>query len=1342
MAGHSSAVLKNLIGKQLSPEQSVFIKNVGQYDHFFSKPAVMGKVEFGFEGLPSPVLFTPSGIVFIQHKKEKISHEEEEELEKQGLDEEDIEHRIKTIDKTVFMQWVGSNPSPLIIAEGISTNHFTYGDIRIKAFGYKRIIYKELYPGIDLVYHFTEGSKKGFEYSFIIRPGADAGRIKMLYGGDIESIKLDNNGQLAIRSKADTLFQSVPFLFSSDVVETSTLINAGQTEKRRPGGFRLTGKTVSFIVGDYDHSRTLVIDPFIGAASGFTGLNGPKAKDVDFDYQGNIYVTGGGEYAQHQLSKYNSSGVLQWTFNGAITFPLPDWAFGVEYGGWAVEKSTGKVYLGQGFIANGTRIIRLDANGLYDNFISTQVPEFRECWKMIWNCSGGNPQILLCGGSTANNVNFSLLSPPSTIVLPQNITNNNLSSRQDIADGVVDPLNNDMYTIYANRNNPSGIDNFLFKHTSPYSSTTIAWQLPIGFTVLDEANNRPYLHTITASTTENSINALALNSNYLFYWDGKNLKAFNKTTGADAGTPFITSLTAKMQGGIYADECNNVFIGYENGLIKVFRFNGSTFDDALVPDITITGYATNAVYDLAYNGDNRLLYASGDGFIASFDISSYCPGNIYVVNVVKDCPTLSITATLAPAPPIGSIVTYSLYDGATLVATNTTGIFNSLSPVITYTVKAIINQACSGIQATPVNFTLATCNIMTAVSGNAICGGNNGTITASASFGTAPYTYSLDGVNFQVSNTFTGLTPNTYTVTAMDALGVTNSVTVTVANTVPSFSITPAITQTSCGNNNGIINVSVTGGVGPYQYSLDGINFQASNIFNGLAAGSYTVTIRDQNNCVPNVPAVVAAIPPPTISNATTQATCNLNNGTITATPSGGTAPYQYSIDGVNFQPSNIFAGLAPATYTITIRDANSCIATSPAIITAIAALTSSANTISTDCTNNNGSITVNVTGGTAPYSYSLNTGPFQASNIFNNLATGNYTIDVKDVNNCTTTIPVTIGLINTINLTMGQNPEICEGSSVTLNASATNAATYSWLPATGLSNPAILQPVASPASTTIYTLTATAGPCNRTGTLQVRVNPRPIANAGPDQTICNKAGFQLSGNGGVTYQWSPATYLNNASIQNPFANNPSQTITYTLHVTDAKGCTSAQADAVTITIRPPVRVFAGNDTAVVNGQPLQLTAIDVNNSGLSQFTWAPVTGLNNPFIANPVALPPNNIRYIITATTSEGCTGMDDIYVRVFARADIYVPTAFTPNNDNLNDFAVAIPVGILTFRHFTIYNRWGELVFTTTDYRKGWDGKIQGQLQGSATFAWVAEAVDYKGNIIQKKGLVTLIR
>jgi gliding motility-associated-like protein len=1337
-------VLRNILQKEaMFSGRSAFIKNIGQYEKFSGVPEALGKIEFGFEGFSGPVLFTPHGFIHVQQKTERLSHAEEEALEQQGLAEEEIEHRRKKKEQVITMQWADANPYPKVIEEDGTTNYFTYGTLPGKTYGYKRIIYKELYPGIDLVYHISSSDKKGFEYSFIVHPGGDPARIKMKYGGGIDKIHIDKNGHLVITSTADTLYQSLPISYNSLSTGTSSLLTAAATGKKIKSSYRLSGKTISFFTGNYDRNQSLVIDPFITAASGFTGLNGGVAKDVDFDYLGNVYVAGGGEYAQYQLSKFSAAGNLLWTFNGAVA-SIP-WVFGIEYGGWAVEKSTGKVYLGQGFNSSeGTKVIRIDASGVYDNYVSTGDVNFKECWKMVWNCAGGNPQILLCGGSTISNVNFSLLSPPALTISPVNITNIPVGSRQDIADAVVDPLNNDLYTIYANAGNTAGVDNKIFKHNFPYSAATVVWQIPTGFTNLREANNRPYLHTVTGSTTENSINALAVNSNFLFYWDGAVLIAFNKATGATAGTPLLTGLPEKFQGGIYADECNNVFAGYANGLIKVFKFNGSAFDDAAAADITITGFSTSNVYDLAYNAGDRLLYASGNGFVAAFDVSGYCPGNVvYSINVVPDCATLSATATLVPAAPVGAVVTYSLFDGTTFITSNTTGVFTGLSGGITYTAKAVINQSCSGAQATSVNFDLNSCNILTATVINAVCGSNNGSITINAAFGTTPYQYSLDAVNFQPGNIFSGLPPNIYTITVKDALGVVRSIGATIINTIPSFTITPAITAARCGANNGAISITATGGVLPYQYSLDGINFQNGNSFTGLVPGNYTITIKDQNNCRPTKAAVIPAITPPSLTTISAAATCGQNNGSITSLATGGTAPYQYSIDAVNFQPGNTFSAIAPGSYTITIKDADNCIASAPADIAATPLIAGTTNTSATNCSNDNGSVTVNANGGTLPYTYSINSGPYQSSNIFNGLATGNYTVQIKDGANCIISLPAaTVGLINNITVNAGIDKEICEGSSITLDATATNATGFSWLPAAGLNNATILQPAASPGTTTTYTLTATAGPCTQTATVEVLVNTRPVANAGPDESICYGQSFQLNGSGGIFYQWSPANYLNSTTIQNPFAANPARTISYTLRVTDEKGCTSAQADAVTITILPPAKLFAGNDTAIVINQSLQMQASDINSSGFTQYTWTPSTGLSNPFIKNPIAVLDNTTRFQVQASTPEGCIGIDDIVVTVFKQGDIFVPTAFTPNNDQLNDYAVAIPAGILSFRYFRIYNRWGALVFSTTDYRKGWDGNVNGKPEGSATYAWVAEAVDYKGKVIRKKGLVTLIR
>lgn len=134
--------------------------------------------------------------------------------------------------------------------------------------------------------------------------------------------------------------------------------------------------------------------------------------------------------------------------------------------------------------------------------------------------------------------------------------------------------------------------------------------------------------------------------------------------------------------------------------------------------------------------------------------------------------------------------------------------------------------------------------------------------------------------------------------------------------------------------------------------------------------------------------------------------------------------------------------------------------------------------------------------------------------------------------------------------------------------------------------------------------------------------------------------------------------------------------------------------------------------------------------------------GLNNSFIKNPVAILGSDITYVVTARTADGCEATDDIVIKVFAQADLLVPSAFTPNGDGLNDVLKVIPVGIKELKFFNVYNRWGELVFTTKDYMKGWDGNVSGKPQSTFTFVWVAEGIDNKGNRIIRKGVVTLIR
>lgn len=393
-------------------------------------------------------------------------------------------------------------------------------------------------------------------------------------------------------------------------------------------------------------------------------------------------------------------------------------------------------------------------------------------------------------------------------------------------------------------------------------------------------------------------------------------------------------------------------------------------------------------------------------------------------------------------------------------------------------------------------------------------------------------------------------------------------------------------------------------------------------------------------------------------------------------------------------------------------------------------------------CNGNEGAIQLQVTGGTAPYEYSLYGALWQRDPVFSNLSASVYFIRVRDASRCTVTKQVDVPFVNPLTLELGKDITLCEGKGITLPLTTNEtAASFNWWPAAGLDNVQALQPKAMPVTTTKYYVTMTLGQCEKKDSVTVAVNPAPVANAGEDITICAGKSVQLHGSGGLTYQWLPATNLDDAAIGNPTVTSPSQSITYYLTVTDAHQCTSLSEDAITVTVLPPAEVFAGHDTSVVASQPLTLFAQDVNKSGFTHFTWSPATSLRDPDNQTTVATPANSITYKVVATTPEGCRGVGSIAIKVYKAADIYVPSAFSPNGDWRNETFKAIPVGISQFKYLMVFNRFGEQVFFTSRAEKGWDGLYHG-LQQTGTFTWVAAGFDYMNHPVQRKGTVTVMR
>jgi gliding motility-associated-like protein len=166
---------------------------------------------------------------------------------------------------------------------------------------------------------------------------------------------------------------------------------------------------------------------------------------------------------------------------------------------------------------------------------------------------------------------------------------------------------------------------------------------------------------------------------------------------------------------------------------------------------------------------------------------------------------------------------------------------------------------------------------------------------------------------------------------------------------------------------------------------------------------------------------------------------------------------------------------------------------------------------------------------------------------------------------------------------------------------------------------------------------------------------------------------------------------------------------------------------------------FAGNDTITPSGRPLQL-----QGSGGVSYEWTPSTGLNDPFISNPIAIlyGTQMYTYVLRAYTPLGCESFDTIKVQVYQAPEIWLPNAFSPNNNGVNDLYLGKPIGIREFKYLKIFNRYGQQVFSTDDPLHGWDGTFKGKPQGSGTYVVIARGIDYRGLVVERQGTVMLIR
>ena len=627
-------------------------------------------------------------------------------------------------------------------------------------------------------------------------------------------------------------------------------------------------------------------------------------------------------------------------------------------------------------------------------------------------------------------------------------------------------------------------------------------------------------------------------------------------------------------------------------------------------------------------------------------------------------------------------------------------------------------------------------------------GGNNGSAAISVSGGTAPYTYNWipSGGN---AATASGLTADTYTVNVTDANGCTSSV-IVVIDEPSAIALSTSSTPASCnGGTDGSVSVIASGGQSPYTYQWQGLTSTSATVSN-LGIGNYNVTVIDANGCAEISMATVNSATPLAMNATVNSINCNGGgNGSATLNPSGGTPPYTYAWTpsvSTNSSASNLSGG----AYSVLVTDQNGCatiynftiVEPDPILLTVSPAVQL--------CIGQSTQIDATVTGGTAPYTYNWSNGPTTASQSVNPATATIYSVTVTDANNCAGgTQSVNVGINPPLSVNANAPVVICSGENANLSAVAAGGDgnyTYTW------SNGIIgAGQTVNPQTSTNYTVTVTDG-CGTPATqayTNVQVGITPDAEFGPYiMQGCSPVTVHFSNHSvapaGSTYSWN----FGNSST----SDEESPTFTYTepgiytvqLAVTSPEGCSDSQTNI------NMVEVYEGTTASFIpSATEVDITTpqIDFYNSSINGTTYTWDFGDGSPL--NQEQSPSHEYAdtgyYAVSliSMSPNGCLDTTTQYIKIDQAFTIYIPNAFTPNFDDVNDSFNAYGIGWKDYEMF-ILDRWGLNIFHSTDSAKPWDGHYEGSGDPcqADVYVYKIKVHDTKGVLHSFIGHVTLVR
>jgi gliding motility-associated-like protein len=1211
--GNPSNPKKFVSGKDVFGTRN-FIENKGQFDK-----DLMGDytIEALLDNGQEKIFFTNKGLVYELVKRYPLTEEQREAMEK-GKHVTPKPAKIYHVN----MNWLNANPNIAVEKSEKQSHYFTYGEAKYNSYAYKKLTYKNVYPNIDIEYIIPEDKDYGIKYNVIVHPGANVADIKIAYTGDVDKIKQTNDGNILIKTPLDDITEHAPTTFYENKQEVESL-------------FSLKDGIIGFnLPKGYNKNQTLIIDPFVSSATSLTSTN--FAFDVDYDYGGNTYIYGG--LQAFKVAMYNSAGILQWTFSGiiaSIPWSTAPFVNGDAEGNIAVDKANRKTYVGQGLNSNtglgfnfGNEVIRLDAAGNYDNFaaktdtINPEGTNFNEVWDIIVPCST-NSVILLGGGNfTLNAVNIDVSTGSSTPIsfMPPNI----IPSR-DVISHAIDEAGSIFLIIGCNSVNCG--NNGLYSVNSAFNGNI--WNQWSGFNSFSEFYNKSsYLGY--PGVASNGFNCLAVNNNYLFYYDGSNLAAYNKANGVLITSINVPSLTLMQQGGIAVDECNNLYLGGNSSILS-YDFDGINFN--ALPSIPLGSSSANPyVFDIKLDKINGLLYVCGNGLVGVYSaINSQNTGTSvasFTYSTINFCSpnTYSFSPPITPTfvCAINNTPSYSWFFGdAVSGSADTSYLANPIhfyGNAGAYTVTLNIIYPCAVITRTQtIVITNSVVGIITTT--NASCSNvSNGSasIAVPGISAGASYTWA-NGFSTQITSiaTATNLSTGFYTITAADPSFTCPLIQTFQITSPPPLTINiVASSPTACAGTNITFTANTSGGTAGYTYTWTGGPNTQTRVVSQAIGGIYTYTVNssDTNTCLLSntvsvnfqvLPAVVI-IPIPSI--------CPLQTASLSAF---GATNYTW-LPTVSIGNTFTVNPASTSVYSV-IGSVNGCVGT--AVTTTVSVkpipiptLTSNSPVCSTQ-TLNLFAIGANTYQWSGPLGFISGAQNPTINPVSLNNA-GTYSALVTGLNSCTAIATTSITILAPPSITISSAPA-CENQNLNLFSNAGAGATYTWSGISGLNsnlqNPVIANVALSQSGLYNVRVTSIQG-CTNNAVVNALVVPPPfpVATLVGNGTLCAQAlngspnTITLTSSGANAYTLSTPAYIANnnpsGSVNNLFTIPPFQNVTTvaTATLTGSNGvCTNSST--VTFTIIPNPTVSVSSPTPVIcAGQSFTYTS-----NGASSYTWS-----------------------------------------------------------------------------------------------------------------------------------------